>query len=150
MNKYLRYLVILACVLYALGKLTYDLGKLAGRYYYANRHIIDPKVKSAAIATARATVKAIAIARAIIKSDEAKVAAAWCRDALRFHVRAQLGDLAPKVGEFVAYTNTTATEVLDRLTVDNLKSTYGNFFKARTALGLPQARSWAELTATVR
>ena len=141
MNRYVRYIVITACVLYALGKLTYDLGKLAGSWYYANRHIVDPKIKAVATTTIKYTIRTAQFAHKVITSERVKSAAFWCRNAIEYHIRAQLGDLAPRVGKFLNYSQ----DEVQTIAVMTLKDQYGNFFKARQALSQPAARSWSDL-----
>ncbi|WP_126146934.1 hypothetical protein [Synechococcus elongatus] len=149
-NKYLKLAVILLGIVIGLAKLTYQVGQVAGRYYYANRHIIDPAIKSAATTSLKVALAATLKIRAIATSDNTKAIAHWLGWQARNFVIDQLGDLAPKTSRFVAYTADEIESVSQEFTIANLKDRYANFFDARIALNFPNVRSWKELAAAVR
>ncbi len=155
-----RYVLYVAFTIYALAKLTVDLGKLAGTYYYANRSTIDPAIaravaatKTAAIATANTTIR-------IATHPTTQSAIAATRWHVRNFIYDQAGDYARPAGSFVSYDvaiaddstpqkSATPTPTTIQSIVETLRSEYGNFFAAREALGYQAARSWRELASAL-
>ena len=157
-----RYVLYVAFTIYALAKLTVDLGKLAGTYYYNHKDTIDPAIaravaatKTAAIATANTTIR-------IATHPTTRQAIAAARWHVRNFIYDQAGDYARPAGTFVAYDvaiaddstptpqkSATPTPTTIQSIVETLRSEYGNFFAAREALGYQAARSWRELASAL-